>query len=277
MQVYQTATATASPPAPTEPAVLPSPTPSLYTVVAGDTFFSIAARHGISLQALQLANPDVNSTFISPGMQLFIPSSDEAAEALPNPTPAAADVSPAACYTTAANELWCFLLVRNTNEVTVENLSGLIQLLDAQGQTLVNLVANPPLNILAPGAAMPLVAYLSTAPQGWHSARGHLSAAFPLTVDDYYLPAQTFDERIQVSADGLSAQMTGGVRVPEAPGTVWVLGVAYDRDGGVVGIRRWESGDLGSSSDPQAILFDMQVYSLGQPIDHVELLLEARP
>ncbi|MCW5877987.1 MAG: LysM peptidoglycan-binding domain-containing protein [Anaerolineales bacterium] len=277
VQAYQTATATASPPAPTEPVVLPTATPSLYTVVSGDTFFSIAARHGISLQALQLANPDVNSTFISPGMQLFIPSSDEAAQALPNPTAAAADVSPATCYTTAANELWCFLLVRNTNEVIVENLGGLIQLLDAQGQAIANLAANPPLNILPPGMAMPLVAYVPEAPEGWHTARGQLSAAYPLTVDDYYLAAQPYEERIQVSADGLSAQVTGGVRLSAAPGAVWVLAVAYDSRGDVVGIRRWESGDLNSSADPQAVLFDLWVYSLGRPIDRIELLLEAQP
>ncbi|MBX3048003.1 MAG: LysM peptidoglycan-binding domain-containing protein [Anaerolineales bacterium] len=277
VQVYQTATPTASPPAPTEPVVLPTATPSLYTVVSGDTFFSIAARHGISLQALQLANPDVNSTFISPGMQLFIPSSDEAAQALPNPTAAAADVSPAACYTTAANELWCFLLVRNINEVIVENLGGLIQLLDAQGKAIINLVANPPLNILPPGDAMPLVAYLPEAPEGWHTARGQLSAAYPLTVDDYYLAAQPYEERIQVSTDGLSAQVTGGVKVSAPPSMVWVLAVAYDSRGDVVGIRRWESGDLSSSPDPQTVQFDVWVYSLGRPIDRVELLLEVQP
>lgn len=45
-----------------------------YVVRAGDTFWSIAQRNGISVQALAAANPQVaNPAFIRPGMILYIP------------------------------------------------------------------------------------------------------------------------------------------------------------------------------------------------------------
>lgn len=46
-----------------------------YTVVAGDTAFDIAQRHGITLPVLQMANPQVcNWEMIYPGLQLIIPN-----------------------------------------------------------------------------------------------------------------------------------------------------------------------------------------------------------
>ncbi|MCW5876921.1 MAG: LysM peptidoglycan-binding domain-containing protein [Anaerolineales bacterium] len=273
---FQSPTPTNSPPAPTEAVIPPTPTPSVYTVVAGDTFFSIAARNGITLQALQLANPDVNPSFISPGMQLLVPAPTEGEDALPSPTPAPADSGSAQCYLSAADELWCFLLVRNTNEDPLENLSGVVQLLDGNGRVLTNVVANPPLNVLHPGAAMPLVAYLPEAPAGWASARGQLSSAY-LLLEEYYIPAHTYEERIEISADGLAARVSGGIKVAQPPDQLWLLAVAYDSRGDVVGVRRWESSGETANADPFTRNFDLWVYSLSGRITEVELLLEAQP
>jgi len=48
------------------------------------------------------------------------------------------------------------------------------------------------------------------------------------------------------------------------------LAIAYDAEGTVVGARRWES----VSGEK---LFNLTVASLGSTVDHVQLLIEAKP
>jgi hypothetical protein len=57
--------------------------------------------------------------------------------------------------------------------------------------------------------------------------------------------------------------------------TLWILAAAYDPDGNVVGVRRWESDAVLKADAP--VLFDFPISSLGPGITRVELLAEARP
>jgi uncharacterized YkwD family protein/spore coat assembly protein SafA len=51
---------------------------STYTVVAGDTMWRIATKHGIGLNELLTANPQIaNSALIVPGQKINIPSANE--------------------------------------------------------------------------------------------------------------------------------------------------------------------------------------------------------
>jgi hypothetical protein len=50
--------------------------------------------------------------------------------------------------------------------------------------------------------------------------------------------------------------------------TIWVLAVAYDDAGNVIGVRRWES-----ETETE---FSFLVYSLGPEIADVDLLVEVR-
>jgi len=52
----------------------------MYTVVENDTLIAIAVRFGITLDELQVANPDVNPNILSLGTQLVIPVSFEEQE-----------------------------------------------------------------------------------------------------------------------------------------------------------------------------------------------------
>lgn len=270
---------TATPTQPIDPAggagiLLPTATPYIYVVVAGDTLFTIAARLEISLEGLMAANPSVDPRLLSPGMELIIPiaGSSTAVPAIPSPTPAPMHLSEPRCFASAAGELWCLVLVQNDNEYGLENITAIVQLLSAGGDVLANVEAVPPLNVLPAGEAMPLVAYLTEPPNGWATASGQLLSAYALAQgNSYYLDAELHDTDVDISPDGLSARALGQVQIAgdAAFGELWVLAVAYDADGEVVGVRRWES-----DGDTE---FNFWVYSLGPEIAEVSLLVEARP
>ena len=250
---------------------LPAPTPATYTVVSGDTFFSIAAKLNINLDALMAANPRVDPRLLTPGTTLALPAANGTEVAsIPTPTPVAVTVGETKCYASAVGELWCFIKVENTLDLSVENLMAVVQLVAKDGTVLANLEAFPPINILEAGISMPLVAYTTDPPKGWTSARGQLLGAYSLSAGkDYYLATSIQNANIVISDDGLSANVTGRVEIQGGEaGTIWVLVVAYDAAGEIVGFRRWESEG--------ATEFDTSVYSLGPEIKTVDLLIEAR-
>lgn len=247
-------------------------TPATYVVVQGDTFFSIAATLGISLDALIATNPNVDARLLTPGTILVLPSAggDTATPNFPTPTPVPLDVSAVNCYSSKAGELWCFVLVQNTLSVAVENLSAVVDLFNAQGDLVATLEATPPLNLLDLVRTLPLVAYSPEIPDGWVTAQGKLLSAYPVNQSTYYLVASVQQANADISEDGLTAKVTGRVEIQGGEaGTIWVLAVAYDANDQVVGIRRWES-----ETDAE---FEFSVYSLGPEISTVDLLVEVRP
>lgn len=252
----------------------PSPTPLTHIVTAGQTLLGIAERYGVSLDVLLAANPGVDARFLSVGMEISVPASSETeAESLATPTALPLEVSTPVCYSSAAGELWCFLLVENDRAEPVENLSGRIDLLSADGSLLASGEATPPLNILSAGEAMPLVAYWAEAPEGWVKTQGQLLGAYKvLNLEARYLQTTLSTEDVSIAPSALSAQVQGGIVVSgeDTPALIWVLAVAYDEEGTVVGLRRWEK-------DGPANEFDLWVYSLGPEIKRVDLLVEARP
>lgn len=271
---YATASATATAAGIEESAALPTPTPELYTVKQGDTMFDIAALHGLTVEQLQAANPGVDPRLLSPGTELVIPAAGGGGTAvplIPSPTPVAVQATGVTCYGTAIGELWCFLLAANANAFPVENVIGVIQLLDASGEVIETYSATPPLDLLLQGQSMPLVAYLDEAPAGWAAARGQIISAFELPPDDdYYLDADLSSTDIDIAEDSRSARVQGEVQIAgeQEPDVLWVLAVAYDADGKVAGFSKWESEGARD--------FSFYVYSVGAEIDRVELLVEAR-
>jgi hypothetical protein len=75
----------------------------------------------------------------------------------------------------------------------------------------------------------------------------------------------------------MSASISGNLVLGSAPQNarqVWLVAVAYNFNGELVGIRRWESNkELGRNPLP----FSFTVYAVGEKITRVEVQAEARP
>jgi LysM repeat protein len=249
------------------PPPLPSPTP--------DTMIAIAARFGITLDELQVANPEVNPNFLSVGTQLVIPVEFEEGgttddQLLP------IEEGNTECYQVRSGGVWCYWLLTNPLAQPVENISAVIRLYDGLGQQLVSKQAVPLLNILEPETQAPITVFFEPPVPTWQLAQGQLqSVVYANQFSERYILGSFEAVDVNISLDGLMADISGELRmtVGQLPEYVWVLAVAYDANGVVVGARRWEAPRDQLTDSPD---FIFQVYSLGRPIDHVDLLFEAR-
>jgi LysM repeat protein len=170
--------------------ILPTPTTYTYTVVKGDTLSSIAQHAGVSLEALLATNPGISPTALSVGTKLVIPTGNQV-PGEPTPTPAPLPVRQTHCWPETTGGLWCFGLVKNDNAETLENLSAQFALLDSSGQELTSQVVYGLLDVLPPGASMPLAAHFAPPVQVDASVRVQVLTAIRLLPGDTrYLPVR---------------------------------------------------------------------------------------
>jgi len=233
---------------------------------------SIAYQFGISWQELQAANPKVDPRAMGEGLQLIIPISGEIPEVLPTTTPIPVHVKQPTCYPTGDGGAWCVVSIRNELETSLENLSVWIGLYNSLGELIASQEAYAPLNILRLESNMPIMAYFSPPLPDGYQAQSELLSGLAVAADDTrYIDLQAKVVEVDISNDGSQADVSGDVSISDntpALSQLWVLAVAYDAEGDIVGARKWKSG-----GDPQ---FEITVYSLGGKIDHVEVLVEAR-
>ncbi len=258
---------------------LPSPTPFTYTVKSGDSFSSIALQFGVSMDDLQLANPEISPNAMSIGQVIKIPSNPDNPSGEPTPTAAPFTVEQIECYPSADKGMWCFVLVRNEFSDFMENVSAQVTLVDANNKILGSQTALLPLNILPPNTSLPLAVFFSpVVPSDAKPQVQVLTAIRLLPGDQRYIPATINNTLVQVNTDGHSARLNGWV-VSQSNATdarqLWVAATAYDAAGRVVGVRRWE-WDKGLSAGG-SVPFDFMISSIGGKISRVEFAVEARP
>jgi LysM repeat protein len=257
---------------------LPSPTPFVYEIQAGDTLSGIAFKFGVSLDELIAANPEISPNSMSIGTKINVPSlsSTPGASTL---TPVPASIKQIECYPSADRGMWCFVLVYNDTSSLIENLSAQVTLVDGQDLTLASAPALSLLNILPPGESIPLTVFFPPSIPANARPQAQLLTGIHLEPEDErYLPAALQNTLAQVDGSGRSAAVSGTVRLPEdsVPASlVWVAAVAYDNSERVVGARRWESGD--GLTPGRSLQFSFVVSSLGGEIERVEFVVEARP
>jgi LysM repeat protein len=257
---------------------LPTSTPFTYSVKSGDTISSIALQFGVTIDELMAVNPDVNANAMSVGTTLKIPSDpdDPIGEATPTPVPLT--VQQIECYPTTNKGMWCFVLVHNDFPDSIENVSAQVTLVDSNENFLVTQTAFLPLNILPPNTSLPLSIYFP--PELPVDAKPQvqiLTAIRLLPNDSRYLPATINNTLAEINSDGHYANITGEVRLPaesQAATQVWVAAVAYDENGKIVGVKRWDGGGVQPGG---SLNFQMNVSSLGSRMMRVEFAVEARP
>lgn len=253
----------------------------------------IAWKYRVSLEALMAANPTVQPNIMSVGTRLVIPPSqtqspggDSPANAdanPPTPTPVPVTAGNLRCAQVEDGGMWCMLPVRNTQDYPLEGFRAVFHLAGQQPGTVLSQMAFLPLDRLEPGAWLPLAAYFPpeqtaqlTSP---YQTSSELLTAFPSPDDGRYLPAHLKKIKVLLAENGRSAELTADV-IHEGPRNarrVWVAAVAYDSQGNMVGVRRWEKQGDQPLERGQALAVAMSVYSVFADIERVEMFVEARP
>ena len=288
LRPYPTNTATSTPlptgytsPTPS-PTITPTPTPVIYEVQTGDDMYSIAFRFNISPEALMTANPTVNPRAMSLGTNLLIPVTPvpEATQTQlialsPTPTMPYRTVQEPDCYPDSLGGLWCFVLVINREDSALENVSGVVTL--SQGEDLLQEDAIMPLNLLPSGQELPLIAYFAPPIPDVYTVTAEVSFFLPVMPEDQrYLPISVVNQAFDLLRDGKTAVITGEITwpggQPEAE-YVWVHATGLDAAGHVVAARRWEA--VQPITTDELLAFTINLYSLGDPIERVDLLAEA--
>lgn len=285
-----TPTATNTPPGEataTEPP-LPTSTPMTYTVKAGETLFSIAANNGITTDAIRAANPSVNPYLVGPGLVLIIPPAEgepvqSSVQIDPAVTPYPLTTGEVNCTPSLSGGLYCFAELVNSQEMMADNLAAIIQLRSGESRETLEQTALIPLTRLRSGGSLPVFAYFP--PPVFGNPEGFLKLVSATTVNQNGTPTAAQDAVILIddpdvviSANSLSVTVTGGARFEASEGTsgrLWIAAVALDVEGKVVGIRRFSTRDAYSAGE--TIPFNLNIYSIGEKIDRVELYGELNP
>ena len=276
---YRTATATPSPQPLAAGTVLPptpqaTPTPFMHVVQKNDTLLGIALRYGVELADLLAANPGVNPRVLSIGQQIRIPgpAAESAAGFLPTPTPVPVDLSDTQCYWDL-DRLVCLATARNPGQRALESVSAMVAVADAAGEPLAAGAAFAPLNLLPPGASIPLEVSFSGLPRTQVRA-----SAWPLTaflaagVEARYLEVEVVLTSQQALAGQNAWLVKGELRLqqelPQESAQLAALLVGLDSQGGVVGYRKQVWLVEGGAQGPWP--FSLTLVSLGPPIAELQ-------
>jgi len=258
---------------------LPTATPFIYIVEAGDTLSEIAGKFKISQDDLRAANPDVSPNSMSIGMTLLIPDNSSTKTEVSTLTPVPAPITQTVCHPSADNGLWCFALIQNNTPDILENVSAQITLMDQNNNGIASQTAFMLLDILPPNSSLPVYVFFpNTSAALSINPQAQLLSAIQLNSNTArYLPAMLNNTISQINWDGKTAQLSGQIYLPaesQAATTIWVAAVAFDKDGRVVGIKRWEGGAIQPGA---SINFNFSIASLGSAIEAMEFIGQANP
>lgn len=274
--------ALAASPRPATPVIIatftPAPTPVTYVAQEGDTLVGIAWSFGISVEALQAANPNVQPAFLSVGAVLVIPPPEgtPVAQLVGAPTPAPLELSLPACYPTATNALYCFVEARNPGARALENVSAQIILAGADGLPIASQLAYAAREVIPPGERAPLAMLFAVQPD-----RVAAAAARVATANESSDPALRYVLlEVPNQQGGLTGNewiVTGQIRNPTSTtaSAAWMVLTLYDATGAIVGYRRQPLTNGLAPGETRD--FSISAASLGGTVDHYRLAAEGRP
>ncbi|MDO8754010.1 MAG: LysM peptidoglycan-binding domain-containing protein, partial [Anaerolineales bacterium] len=138
---------------------LPTATPFIYIVEAGDTLSGIAGKFKISQDDLRAANPDVSPKSMSIGTTLLIPDGSSTKTGVSTLTPVPVPVTQTVCHPSVDNGLWCFALIQNNTPDILENVSAQITLMDQNNNRIASQTAFMLLDILPSNSSSPVYVF----------------------------------------------------------------------------------------------------------------------
>jgi LysM repeat protein len=214
-------------------------TPVVHVVESGDTLLGIALDYGVDLNALRQANGNLDPRSLQIGQQLIIPGGASLLSAAPaTSTPIPLPLEPPVCYEMPTMRLLCLGRVVNTLDQPVERTAVTVQLLQANGTTLLEQAANIEQALILPGQSAP---YRVLFESGWEGYTGIVtvlrSADTARNVNERFIAPRIENEQgvlenglyivsaIVHNLDSLPAQ---GVRI---------IVTLYDDDQHVIGYR----------------------------------------
>ena len=253
LDVVQLVTSTPEPtstvvPLPTEPPPTPTPTatPIVYQVQSGDTLLGIALQYGVTVDALQLANPTLRPELLQIGQQVFIPAGAageggqlSAPALLPSPTPIPLELSDLACFETPVGGLLCLGEVYNLTQEMVENVQVAVELYDVDGKLAAHQSSWVARDMIPAGETSAFGVLFESPPAEVGAQRALLQSGEAVTREgNWYLDLAAVDH--QGGFAGSVYRVTGAVENtgagPAAQVTVYVT--LYDEDGVVTGFRQ---------------------------------------
>lgn len=245
----------------------------------GDTLLSIALRYGVGLEELVLVNPGIDPQFLSVGTQLRIPGPEgEAVDVLlPTPTPVPIDHSRVRCFEALTGELRCLSTIHNDLSVSVEAVSGIIGLYDAQGNLLAQKSTQSTLQFVPPGKTLPLSAVFSQMPLGYEGADIHILSAIRVESDgSRFMPVEIGVIDWDEIENGAGALVNIHIELPvdleQGDYSLRVLGTATDEKGMIIGYRLVEQIVNTEATDSVELKF--YLLSLGPEIRDVDVIAE---
>lgn len=250
-----------------------TPTPFVHVVEVGETLLDVALQYGVTLGDLQTANPQIDPRFLSIGQQLRIPGPEgqPSESLLPTSTPIPLDVGEGKCLRSTSGAMWCLATVVNDTEDPVEGITARLQLLDEEGAPLASELAFTPLNRVGKEARMPVIAYFKPPAPAPAVARFELLSAVESEMDgDRYVPVELGALELNPADDRSYWEVVVSLTVEEG-GQAALVAIGFDREGQAVGYTKWTAPS--ESEGPFEI--DLTVYSLGPPIEEVQVMAEA--
>lgn len=269
------------------PVIIASPTatatPVTHAVQEGESLLGIAIDYGVSLEALQAANPDVQARFLTIGTVLIIPPPEGgfavAATNLAPPPLAPVTLGEPACYSLASGSLYCLVAAHNPGDLPIENVSARVTLAGADGLPLTTGVAFAALDLIPPGAALPLAVLFQPAPAQTVAATGVELLTGNLAADPapperaVLLPVAELQGGLLGGRWTVTGQVSNPTGRPFA--TAQVALALYDAAGQLIGYRKQA---LPAGLAPgEARAFTLAADLLGGAVDRFTVFAEGRP
>lgn len=284
-----TPTATATPPNLPTATLAPTmtSTPMTYISKSSDSLWSIAAKNGLTIDEIKAANPDINPYLLGPGTVIIIPAPNGESAAptqnLPVVTPYPMDFSDPHCTASLSGGTYCFAELINPQPVMMDGLGVQFSLTDPATGEVLTQPALVPLNRIASGGRLPLFAYFPPPVSANPQIGLQLLTSISVNQNGTPSPLQSAVVMVDqtetiISANGLSAVVTAQAKfdsTESVSGNIWIAAVAYDSNGEIIGIRRFVSPN--AVNPGEGVPFTLNIYSIGEKIDRVDLFGEVNP